>query len=111
MNRTSLARRTPAELLIQRATAFPTDANFLPVGQDVVPNSGWLIAGAADNHDIGDMNGALSLNNAAFDLLGRISASVPLQETDPFDDNSVLVAKTRRTRPILLRSFPAITFT
>lgn len=55
-----------------------------------MPDSGWMIARAADNHDVRNVNSALFLNDSALDVLGRVSAGVALEETDPFDDNSVL---------------------
>jgi hypothetical protein len=58
-----------------------------------MPDSGWMIAGAADNHDIRNVDSALFLNDAALDVLGRVCASMALEETDPFHDNSVLVSE------------------
>jgi hypothetical protein len=36
------------------------------------------------------VNGALFLNDATLDVLGRVRAGMALQEADPFDDNPVL---------------------
>jgi len=58
-----------------------------------VPDSGWIVARTADNHDVGYMNRALFFNDPPPDVFGRIGARMALQKTDTFHDNPVLVAQ------------------
>ena len=58
-----------------------------------MPNSGRMIAGAADNHDVRYMNGALFLNDPPLDVLGWVCAGVALHKTDPLYDDAILAAK------------------
>src|SRR5262249_52994594 len=88
-----ISPRSYAEkLLIQRVPTLAADPDLLAIRQDAVANPSCLVAGPAHDHNVRYMNRGLPLNNAPFDILRWIGASMTFEQADTFNDNSILLA-------------------
>ncbi len=77
-------RRAPrnCHYLVEHLSALFADARLLTFADILKADSGWLAAVFADQHDIGNVNRALALNNAR---LGRHIHSALLRLFDHVD--------------------------
>src|SRR5690348_16821520 len=72
--------RLMAALLLQCGAAAAADAHFGAVGHQLMARSGMLVAGGAEEQDIGNLDGPFLFQNSALHVLRRIGPRVPLDD-------------------------------